>query len=96
MVVFGKDCDGVAVKEDLAAVVAELAYDNQAVLEGGHDLAAAVGKVGQVEVGGGRGGVDADGGVTYMGCSILRVDVAYWGGGRDVYFTCTCVGNGCV
>ena len=96
MVVFGKDVDGVAVEEDLAAVVAELAYAEQVVLEGGHDLAAAGGKVGQVEVGGGRGGVDAAGGVAYMGCGSVRVDVAYWGSGSDVYVTCTCVGDGCV
>ena len=96
MVVFGKYGDGFAVEKDLAAVVAELAYAEQVVLEGGHDLAAAGGKVGQVEVGGGRGGVDADGGVAYMGCGILRVDVAYWVGGRDVYVTSTCVGDFCV
>ena len=60
MVVFGKDGDGVAVEKDLAAVVAELTYAGQVVLEGGHALAALGRKVGQVEVGGGRGGVDAD------------------------------------
>ena len=96
MVVFGKECGGVAVEEDLAAVVADLAYAEKVVLEGGHDLAAAGGKVGQVEVGGGRGGVDASIGVAYMGCGSVRVDVAYWGGGRDVYVTCNCVGDGCV
>ena len=96
MVVFGKDGNGVAVKENLAAVVAELAYANKVVLEGGHDLAASGGKFGQVEVGRGRGGVDAAGGVAYMGCGSVRVDVAYWGGGSDVYVTSTCVGNCCV
>ena len=96
MVVFGKEGDGVAVEEDLAAVVAKLAYAKQVVLEGGHDLAAAGGEVGQVEVGGGRGGVDAAGGVAYMGCGSVQVDVAYWGGGSDVYVNCTCVGYGCV
>ena len=39
MVVLGKDGDGVAVEEDLAAVVAELAYADQAVPEGGNDMA---------------------------------------------------------
>ena len=91
MVVFGKDGDGVAVEEDLAAVVAELAYAKEVVLEGGHDLAAAGGKVGQVEVGRGIGGVDTAGGVAYMGCGSVRVDVVYWGGGSDVYVTSTCV-----
>ena len=47
------------------------------MLEGGHDLAAAGGKVGQVEFGGGRGGVDTAVGVAYMGCGSVRVDVAY-------------------
>ena len=94
MVVFGKDGDGVAVKEELAAVVAELAYAEQVVLEGGHDLAAAGGKVGQVEVGGGREGVDAAAGVAFMGCGSVRFDIAYWGGGSDVYVTSTCVGDG--
>ena len=46
MVVFGKDGRGVAVEEDLAAVVAELANTNQVVLEGGPDMTAAGGKVG--------------------------------------------------
>ena len=96
MVVFGRDVDGVAAEEDLAAVVAELTYDVQVVLEGGNDLAALGGKVGQVEVGGGRGGVYADGGVAYMGCWSVPVDFAYWGGGWDVYVTCTCVGDSCV
>ena len=54
MVVFGKDGDGVSVNEDLAAVVAELAYAEQVVLERGNDMAAAGGKVGQVKVGGGQ------------------------------------------
>ena len=40
MVVFGKESDGVSVKEDLVAVVAELTYAEQVVLEGGHDLSA--------------------------------------------------------
>ena len=75
-------------------MVAELTYAEQVVLEGGHDLAAAGGKVGQVEVGGGRGGVDTAGGISYMGCGSVRVDVAYWGGGSDVYVTCTCVDDG--
>ena len=96
MVVFGNHGDGVAVEEDLAAMVAELAYAKQVVLEGRHYLAAAVRKVGQVEVGDGRGATDAAGGVAYIGCGSVRVDVAYWGGGRDVYVTCACVGNGCV
>ena len=96
MVVFGKEGDGVDVKEDLAAVVAELVKAKQVVLEGGHDMAAAGGNVGQVEVGGGRGGVDAAGGISYMGCGSVWVDVAYWGGGSDVYFTSTCVGDCCV
>ena len=93
MVVFVKDGDGVAVEEDLAAMVAELAYAEQVVLECGNDLAAAIGKV---EVGGGREGVDAAGGVAYMVFGSVRVDVPYWGGGSDVYVTCTCVGDGCV
>ena len=95
MVFFGKDGDGVAVEEDLAAVVSEITYAKQVVLEGGHDLAASGGKVGQVEFGGGRGGVDAAGGVAYIGYGSMRVDVAYWGGGYDVYVTCTCVGDDC-
>ena len=94
MVVFGKDVDGVAVEEDLAEVVAELAYAEQVVLEGGHDLAALGWKVGQVEVGGSGGGMYVAGGVAYMGCGSVRVDVVYWGGECDVYVTCTCVGNG--
>ena len=63
------------------------------MLEGGHDLESLGGKVGQVEVGGGGGGVYAAEGVSDMGCGSVRVDVAYWGGGSDVYVTCTCVGN---
>ena len=54
MVVFGKYGDSVAVEEDLAAVVTELAYSKQVVLECGRDLAAADGEVGKVEVGGGK------------------------------------------
>ena len=96
MVVLGKDGDVVAVEEDLAAVVAELAYAKQVVLEVGHDLADASGKDGQVEVGGGRGGVDTAGGIAYKGCGSVRVDVAYWDGGSDVYVTSTCVGDCCV
>ena len=91
MFVFGKYGDGVAVKEDLAAVVIELTYAEKVVLEGGHYLAAAGGKVGQVEVGRVRGGVDVDRGVAYMGCGSVQIDVAYWGGGCDVYVTCACV-----
>ena len=45
LVVFGKYGDGVAVEEDLAAVVAELTYADQVVLEGGYDLASVGGKV---------------------------------------------------
>ena len=77
MLVFRKDGDGVPVKEDLATAVTELADSDQVVLEGGHDLAVAGGKGGQVEVGGRGGGVDAAGGVAYMGCGSMRVDVAY-------------------
>ena len=94
MVVFIEDGDGVSVEEDLAAVVAELTYAEQVVMEGGHDLAASGGKVGQVEVSVSGGGEYAAGGVAYMGCGSVRVDVAYWGGGCDVYVTCTCVGDG--
>ena len=94
MVVFGKDGDGVAVEEDLATVATELTYSKQVVLEGGHDLEASGGKVGQVEVGGSRGGVDAAEGVAYMGCGSVLVDVTYWGGGCDVYVTCTGVIDG--
>ena len=93
MVVFGKDGDGVSVEEDLTAVVAELTYAKQVVLEGGNDLAASGGKVGQVEFGGSGGGVDVAGGVAYMGCGSVRVDVAYRGGVCDIYVTCTCVGD---
>ena len=96
MVVFGNDGDSVAVKKDLAAVVSEITYAKQVVLEGGNDLAALGWKVGQVEFGRGRGDVHAAGGVAYMGCGSVRVDVTYWGGGCDVYVTCTCVGDGCV
>ena len=94
MVVFGKDGNGVSVEEYLAAVFAYLTYAEQVVLESGHDLAAAGGKVGQVEAGGSRGGVDAVGGVSYMGCGSVGVYFAYWYGGCDVYVTCTCVGDG--
>ena len=41
MLVFRKDGDGVPVKEDLAAAVAELADAKKFVLEGTHDLAVA-------------------------------------------------------
>ena len=91
-----KEGDGIAVKEDLAAVDTELANAKQVVMEGGHDMAAAVGKVEQVEVHGGRRVVDVAGGITYMGCRSVRVDFVYWGGGSDVYVTSTCVGNCCV
>ena len=74
-------------------MVAELTYAKQVVLEGGHDLAASGGKVGHVEVGGSGGGVDAAGGVAYMGWGSVRFDVAYWGGGCDIYVTCTSVGD---
>ena len=57
-------------------------------------MAASGGKVEQVEVVGSVGGVDADGGVADVGCGSVRVGVAYWGGGSDVYVTCTCVGDG--
>ena len=63
MLVFRKDGDGVPVEEDLAAAVAELDDAEQVVMEGVHDLAVAGRKVGQVEVGGRRGGVDTAGGV---------------------------------
>ena len=52
MLVFGKYGDGFLVEEYLAAAVAELADAEQVVMEGGHDLEAAGGKGGQVEVGG--------------------------------------------
>ena len=94
MVVFGKDGVGVPVKEDLAAMVAELTNVEQIVLEGGHDLAASGGKVGQVKFGRSVGGVDAAGGIADVECGSLRVDVAYWDGGSDIYVTCTCVGDG--
>ena len=96
MVVFGKDGDGVAVEEDLVAVAAELAYSEQVVMEGGHDVAAAGRKVGQVEFSGCRGGVDAAGGVSYVGCGSVWVDVTYRGSGSGAYFTCNCVGDGFV
>ena len=66
------------------------------MLEGGYDLAAAGGEVGQVEVGGGRGVLDVARGIAYMGCGSVRVDVAYWVGGSEVYVTSTCVSNCCV
>ena len=56
-------------------------------------MAVSGGKVGQVEVGGVRGVVDAAGGVAYMGGGSVWVDVANWGGGREVYVTCTCVSD---
>ena len=100
LLIFRKDSDGIPVKEDLAAEVAELANANKVVLEGRHDLAVAGGKGGQVEVGVRRrrrgGGVDAAGGVADMGCGGVRVDVAYGGGWSDVYVTGDCVGDGCV
>ena len=34
------------------------------------------------------------GGVAYMGCGSVRVDVAYWGGGCDMYVTNARVGDG--
>ena len=77
-------------------MAAELTYDEQVVLEGGHDLVAVGWKVGQVEVGGSGGGVEAAGGVSGVGCGSLRVDVVYWGGVSDVYVACTCVGDGLV
>ena len=77
MVVFGKGSDGVSVEEDLTALVTELTNAEEVVMEGGHDLAASVGKVGQVEVGGSGGGVYAAGCVADMGCGSVRVDVAY-------------------
>ena len=94
MVVFGKDSDGVPVKEDLAVVVEELTDAEQVVLEGGHDLEALGRMVGQVEVGGSGRGVYAARGVSGMGCGSVRFDIAYWGGGSDVYVTSTCVGDG--
>ena len=96
MVVFVKDGDGVSVKEDLAAVVTELSNANKVVLEGGYNMEAVDGKVGHVEVGGGRVDVDAAGGIAYIGSGSVRVEVAYWGGGSDVYVTSTFVGDCCV
>ena len=96
MLVFRKDGDGVPVKEDLAATVAELANAEQVVLEGRHDLAVAGGKGGQVEVGGCGGGVDTTGGVADMGCGGVRVYFSDGGGCSDVYVTGACVGDGCV
>ena len=95
LLVLRKDGDGVPVKEDLAAAVAELANSKQVVLEGGHDLVAG-GKGWQVEVGGRGGGVDAAGGIVDVGCGGMRVDVAVGGGWSDVYVTGACVENGCV
>ena len=40
--------------------------------------------------------MDAVIGIAYMGCWSVRVDVAYWGGGSDVYVTSTCVYDCCV
>ena len=91
MVVSGKDGDGVAVEEDLAAVVAELPNAEQVVLEGGHDFAASRGKVGQVQVGGRGRVVYTARGVYGIECESVRVDVKYWGSGSDVYATSTCV-----
>ena len=87
MVVFGKDGDGFPVEEDLAAVVADLTDAEHVVMEGGHYFAYLGGKVGQVEFGRSRGGVNAARGVTDVVCGSLRVDVTYWGGGSDVYVT---------
>ena len=77
MVVFGKDGDGFPVKEDLAAMVAEITDAKQVVMEGGHDLANLGRKVGQVEVGRSGGSVYAAGGVADVICRSVRVDVAY-------------------
>ena len=93
LLVLRKDGDGVPVKEDLAAAVAELANSKQVVLEGGHDLAVAGGKGGQVDVGRRGGGVDASGGVSDVGCGGVRVDVTDGGGWSDVYVTGACVGD---
>ncbi len=41
----GKDRDGGFVKDNLAVVVAELAYSQKIVLERGHDLGVSLGKV---------------------------------------------------
>ena len=46
----GKDCDGGFVKDNLAVVVAKLAYSQEIVLERGHDLGVSVGKV-ELDVG---------------------------------------------
>ena len=40
--------------------------------------------------------MDAAGGIAYTGCGSVRVDVAYWGVGSDVYVTSTCVIDFCV
>ena len=66
------------------------------MLEGGHDLAVAGRKGGQVEVGRRRGGVDTAGGVANVGCGGMRVDVAGRGGCSDVYVTGARVSNGYV
>ena len=94
--VFRKDGDGVPVKEYLADAVAELVNAKQIVLEGGHNLAVAGGKGGQVEVGGRGGGVDAAGGVANVRWGGVRVDVADGGGWSNVYVTSACVRDGCV
>ena len=59
-------------------------------------MTAADRKVGQFDVGRGRGGVDADQGIAYIGCWSVQVDVVNWGGGSDVYVTSSCVGDCCV
>ena len=96
MLVFRKDGDGVPVEEDLAAAVAELAYDEQVVLEGQHYLEVVGGTGGQVEVGGRGGGVDTAGGVADVGCGGVRVDVEDGGSWSGVYVTGICVVDGCV
>ena len=46
----GEDHDGGFVKDNLAVVVAELAYSQELVLERGHDLGVLVGKI-ELDVG---------------------------------------------
>ena len=96
MLVFGKDGDGVPVKEDLAATVAELADAKQVLLEGGQYWAVVGEKGGKVEVGGRGGGVDAAGGFADVGCGGVRADVADGGGWSDEYVTGARVGDGCI